>query len=89
MEDLEFPAKGKLKLSLELNDRVIIDQGSIIIKYESLHRRQIKLSIEAPLDISIDREKVYKKKYLDNEEGYMNNGVGYGNYKVSNNKYKN
>lgn len=50
-----------LILTRRINERVMIDDGSIIVRILGVHGNQIRLGFEAPKDVSIHREEIFER----------------------------
>lgn len=65
--------KGKrmLILSRKMEERIIID-NDIVIMVVAIQRDKVRLGIEAPKGVRVDREEVWKARQAENENEKSN-----------------
>lgn len=51
-----------LILTRRVGETIVIDHQIIKIRVASIHGNQVRLSIDAPRDIVVDREEIYLRK---------------------------
>jgi carbon storage regulator len=66
-----------LILSRRTNESIIVDSGKIKFTIMSVVGRHVKIAIEAPDEITIDREEIYLRK-LENPNFKKNNNANEG-----------
>jgi len=59
-----------LVLTRRVGEKIIIGRGEdqIVIRINEMIGNQIKIAIDAPKHISVDREEIYKSKLKNNEK---------------------
>ena len=51
-----------LVLSREKNERIVIDGGRIVITVVKIDRNQVRIGIDAPAEVVIDREEIAERR---------------------------
>jgi carbon storage regulator len=50
-----------LMLTRKLNEKIVIDDGKIKIVIAGIDRGQVRIGVEAPKDVDVHREEIYKR----------------------------
>lgn len=60
---------SRLGLTMRIGERLMIDEGKIIITLISFRNRQARVMIDAPKEIKVDRERIFIRKKLEASDG--------------------
>jgi len=51
-----------LVLQRKMNERIVIDEGRIVVTILDYHQGKVRLGIEAPKDCRVDREEIHEER---------------------------
>ena len=62
-----------LVLSRKRNEQIVIDDGRIVVSVVEIHGDKVRLGVEAPKDVEVDRREVYESKQQVKREEVQQN----------------